>query len=225
MQIRCWVGLVELRHRLPDGQGGPHRSLRVVLVGGRGAEQGHHGIADELLHRPPIALQVSPEPGVVGGEQAADVFDVEAFGAAGEADQVAEQHADPLALLPPGHRRSGQRGGTAQAESGPLGVVLTAVLADRHALDPKSRCWACPCILPVVLQPLDVEVRCTSRALRHRDRKGQAGHEQQVCSGMAAIVTGATVRRGPSPMANCLVGGLRRWRGSSLPAPRAVGPR
>jgi hypothetical protein len=39
-------------------------------VGGWGAEQGHDGVADELLHRPAIALQVGPQPGVVGASTA-----------------------------------------------------------------------------------------------------------------------------------------------------------
>jgi hypothetical protein len=50
MQIQGGVLLVGLGDRLPDRQRCPDCSLGVVLVGGRGAEQGHHGIADELLH-------------------------------------------------------------------------------------------------------------------------------------------------------------------------------
>jgi hypothetical protein len=107
MQIQGGVLLVALGDRLPDGQRGPHRPLRVVLVRGRGPEQGHHGVADELLHRPAIALQVGPKPGVVGGEHGADVLHVQPLRPGGEPDQVAEQHADPLALLPPGNRRDG----------------------------------------------------------------------------------------------------------------------
>jgi hypothetical protein len=107
MQIQRGVLLVELGDRLPNRQGGPDGSLGVVLMGDGGAGQGHHGIADELLHRPAIALQVRPQPGVVGGQQATDVLDVQLLGSAGEPDQVAEQHAHPLALLPPGNRRDG----------------------------------------------------------------------------------------------------------------------
>jgi hypothetical protein len=132
MQIQRWVGLVELGDRLADSQGGPHRPLRVVLVGDRSAEQRHHRVPDELLHRPPIALQVGPQPSVVGGEQAPDVLDVQPLRPAGEPDQVAKQHADDLAFLPSGQCRSGQRRRTAQAEPGPLGIVLTTALTDRH---------------------------------------------------------------------------------------------
>jgi hypothetical protein len=132
LQSQCGVSLVQLGDRLPDGEGGPDRPLGVVLVGHRRAEQGHHGVADELLHRSPEAFQVGPEALVVGGEHTSDVLDVQALGPAGEADQVAEQHADPLALLPAGGGRGGQRRRAGQAEPGPLGVVLAAATADRH---------------------------------------------------------------------------------------------
>ena len=44
--------------RLQDPEGGAHGPLGVVLVRDRRAEDGHHGVADELLDRPAEALDV-----------------------------------------------------------------------------------------------------------------------------------------------------------------------
>jgi hypothetical protein len=112
-------------------QGRPDRPLRVVPVGRRGPEQGHHGVADELLHRPPVALQLGSEAGVVGAQHPPDVLDVQPLGPGGEADQVAEQHAHELALVAPRQGRA-QGGPAGQAEPGPGRVALTATPADRH---------------------------------------------------------------------------------------------
>jgi hypothetical protein len=90
----------------PDGQGGPDGPLRVVLAGDRGAEQGHDGVPDELLDRAAVAFQLPAQAGIVGSQDPADVLDVELLGPAGEADQVAEQDADDLALVAPGRGRA-----------------------------------------------------------------------------------------------------------------------
>ena len=38
-----------------------HRTERIVLVRDRDAEHGHHGVADELLHRAAVALEDDAE--------------------------------------------------------------------------------------------------------------------------------------------------------------------
>ncbi len=121
--------------QLADGgqhpQGAAHGPLGVVLVGHRGAEHGHHAVADELVQGAAEPLDLGPQPGVVGAQQGADVLGVGLVGAGGEADQVAEQHGDDLALQP-GRPGRGQRGAAGPAEAEAVGVVLPAGRAARH---------------------------------------------------------------------------------------------
>jgi hypothetical protein len=79
-----------------------HCALRIVFVCDRGAEQRHHGIADELLHGASETFELHTEACVVRGEERAHVLRVELLGARGEADQVGEEHRDDLPLLAPG---------------------------------------------------------------------------------------------------------------------------
>ena len=73
-------------------------ALGVVLVCDRGAEKGHHRVADELLHGPAVAFELRAEALVVRGEQRLHVLGVELVGTLGEADEVAEDHRDDLSL-------------------------------------------------------------------------------------------------------------------------------
>ena len=68
----------------------------------RRAEQRHHGVADELLHRAAEALQLRAQALVVRSEQRADVLGIHPFRPRCEADEVCEQHRHDLALLPGG---------------------------------------------------------------------------------------------------------------------------
>ena len=90
---------VQLLDCLQDAQAGADGALRVVLVRDRGAEDGHDRVADELLDRASVALDLLPQPGVVGADAGADVLGVGRFGGGGEADEVAEEDGDDLALL------------------------------------------------------------------------------------------------------------------------------
>ncbi len=80
--------------------------LRIVLVCGRSTEEGHHSVADELLHRPPVALQLGAEPLVVGAKDRFDVLGIERFRARGEADEIGEQAGHDLSLFAGQWRRS-----------------------------------------------------------------------------------------------------------------------
>ena len=71
----------------------------------RRAEDGHHGVADELLDRPTEALELGAHAGVVGLEQPSHVLGIHFLGTGGEPDEVAEEARDDLALL--ACRRSG----------------------------------------------------------------------------------------------------------------------
>jgi hypothetical protein len=59
------VLVVEFVDRLQDAQTGPDRAFGVVLVGHGRSEYGHHRIADELVDRAPVALDLLSQAGVV----------------------------------------------------------------------------------------------------------------------------------------------------------------
>ncbi len=81
---------VQLDDRLQDAESGPHGALRVVLVGDGRAEDGHDRVADELLHRPSVALDLLTEAREVRADAGADVLGVGLLRGGGEADEVAE---------------------------------------------------------------------------------------------------------------------------------------
>ena len=76
-----------------------HGPLGVVLVRLREAEHGEHGVADELLDGAAVLLDEPPRQGVVLLQEAVDQLVVGGLGVGGEADEVAEQGGDDLALL------------------------------------------------------------------------------------------------------------------------------
>jgi hypothetical protein len=84
---------------LQDPLGRPHRPLGVVLVCNRCTEHGHDGITDELLYCPTQAFDLAPQVGVVGTKPSDHVLRVGSIRAGGEANQIAEQHGDNLALV------------------------------------------------------------------------------------------------------------------------------
>ena len=64
-----------------NGERRAHRALGIVAVRDGSAEDAHHGVADELLHVPAVALQLRADTLVVRDEKGADVLGVEALGA------------------------------------------------------------------------------------------------------------------------------------------------
>ena len=109
-----------------------HRALGVVVVRDRGAEHGHHGVADELLDRAPEALELVAQPRMVGPEQRAHLLGIHALGARGEADEVGEEDGDDLALLEPRLLvdREWRRAGVAEARA--VGILLAAAGTGKH---------------------------------------------------------------------------------------------
>src|SRR5207247_9501061 len=96
--------------------------------------KGDNGVADELLDRAAVTLELVPQPCVVRREQGADVLGIELLRPRREANQIREQDRDDLPLLV-GHRRRGvERGcaGAAELEAGR--VLLAASRAGLHAL-------------------------------------------------------------------------------------------
>jgi len=131
-QVQAWALLVQLGHGIEDAQGGTDAAFGVVLVRDRRAEDGHDGVADELLDRAAEALDLPAQSRVVRVQKVAHVLRVGALGTRGEADEVAEEDRDDLALLHLGRRLRGQRRRTVQAEPGSLRVLLAAGRAGEH---------------------------------------------------------------------------------------------
>src|SRR2546427_373284 len=75
----------------PRGGGGD-RAFRVVPGREGGAEGRHHGVADELLHRPAEGFDLTTDTREVGSQDRANVFGIELLRPCGEADEVGEEH-------------------------------------------------------------------------------------------------------------------------------------
>ena len=82
-------------------EGGPHRSLGIVLVRDGRAPDGHHRVADELLYRPAVAVDDLLGDRKVLGQLLADRLGITGLGEGSEANQVGEEHGHQL---PFGHR-------------------------------------------------------------------------------------------------------------------------
>jgi hypothetical protein len=97
----------------------------------RRAENAEHGIADEFLEAASVPLDLSANTLVVRRQEGANVLGVELLGSRCEADEVDEQDAEDPPLFAVDVLR--QCRAAVQAESGDLGVLLTAGATDRHA--------------------------------------------------------------------------------------------
>jgi hypothetical protein len=86
-----------------DGERRAHGALGVVLVRQRRAEDGHHRVADELLHRAAPLLELFAQTLVIRAENRLDILGVERLGTRGEPDEVREQDGYDLALAPCAH--------------------------------------------------------------------------------------------------------------------------
>jgi hypothetical protein len=76
----------------------PHGALGVVLVRGRGPPDGHHGVADELLDRAPVAPDDVGCDLEVASQELADGFRVAVLRERREADEIREQDRDHPSL-------------------------------------------------------------------------------------------------------------------------------
>ena len=88
-----------LGHPVADAESCADGALRVVLVRHGCTEDGHHGVADELLDRSSVTLELRAQASVIRREQAAHVLGIHLLGARRKADEVAEEDGDDLALL------------------------------------------------------------------------------------------------------------------------------
>ena len=91
---------------VPNRERGAHSTLWIVLVGHRRAEERHHRVADELLDRAAVPLELLPHTRVVRPEDRLDVLGVESLGTRREADEVAEEDRDDLAFTAAGRHQA-----------------------------------------------------------------------------------------------------------------------
>src|SRR5207237_4182564 len=135
VQVEPFVLLVQLGDPPPDRERRPDRALGIVLVRLRRAEQGEDGVAAELLERAAVTLEVGAHTRVTRRDERLHVLGIEALGARRRADEVDEDRGDHLALLAGGGRRRylRERGTTGEAELRLVGVLGSALGAERHA--------------------------------------------------------------------------------------------
>ncbi len=142
--------VVQRLERLAQLGGGANRAQGVVLVHLGHAEDGHHGVADELLHRAAVLLDHRLGGLEVARQHVAQALRIEPLAERGRAGDVAEEDGDGLPLLA---RRRGrrQRRGALVAEPCSRRVVVTAARTDRHvqrlerrAADDQPQCSAGP---------------------------------------------------------------------------------
>ena len=115
-----------------------NRTLGIVLVRRRHAEDGDHGVADELLDRAPVVLDDIARHSVVTAQQGVDVLRVGVLAERRRSDQVAEQGGHDLALLGVGGG-GGERGAALAAELEAVGKLGVAGGAGQHGRAPS---WA-----------------------------------------------------------------------------------
>ena len=109
----------------------------------RCAEDGHDGVADELLHDAAELLDAVLRGRVVALERVADVLGIGAVGARREALEVDEEHRDELALLARAGVVEPCTAGVAEARMG--GVRLAAALArDLQRVRGRRHPWSVP---------------------------------------------------------------------------------
>ena len=87
-----------LERPVADRERRANRPLGIVLVRRRRAEERHHRVADELLDRAAVALELGADVPVVAAELGGDVLGVDLLGARREADEVGEEDGDDLPL-------------------------------------------------------------------------------------------------------------------------------
>ncbi len=98
-----------LDREVADGERGSDGSLGIVLVRDGRAEQRHNRVADELLDRAAVVLELGAKASVIRAEDRLHVLRVHRLRARREADEVAEEDRDDLALSA-GHGERLRRG-------------------------------------------------------------------------------------------------------------------
>ena len=94
------------RDRLGERERRADGALGVVLARDRRAPDGHHGVADELLDHPAVALDELAAALEVARQELADLLGVAVLGERREADEVGEQDETRRSSGRPARRRS-----------------------------------------------------------------------------------------------------------------------
>jgi hypothetical protein len=84
--------IAERGHGLRQREGRADRPLRVILAGDGSSPNRHHGIADELLDGPAVALDQRPAALEVTRQQFAYLFGIAVLAQRREPDEIREQH-------------------------------------------------------------------------------------------------------------------------------------
>ena len=107
-----------------------NRAQSVIRPRDRNPKNGHHGVTDELLHRPPVTLQHPPRCLVVPVHQGPQRLRVRTVTDRRRACQVAEQDRHDLSHLTLTRQR--QRSAAARTKPEPVRTLATAPGADDH---------------------------------------------------------------------------------------------
>src|SRR2546425_7477503 len=105
-ELQPRVLLVQFGDAIEHPEAGPYGPFGIVAVAERGAEDCHDRVADELLDRSPVLLDLPFDSVVVELERVPYVLRVGPIRSRGEANQVDEEHGDQLALLATGRGRT-----------------------------------------------------------------------------------------------------------------------
>ncbi len=89
----------QARGPVADPEGGSDGPFGIVFVRLRDAEHADDGVADELLDDAAVRLDLATRDREVAGQHPVDVLGIRRLGRRGEADEIAEQRGDDLALL------------------------------------------------------------------------------------------------------------------------------
>ena len=87
-----------LEGEVADRERCPHGALGIVLVRDGSPEERHHRVPDELLDGAAVALELAADASVVRAQKRVDVLGIHRLRALREADEVAEDDRDDLAL-------------------------------------------------------------------------------------------------------------------------------
>jgi hypothetical protein len=98
MSSCCVAMSADLRQRCAHHRCGAHGAQRVVLVHSWHTEDGHDGVADELLDRAAVRLDDALHALEVAGEQGLQRFGIERLPQRRRPDDVAEEDGDDLAV-------------------------------------------------------------------------------------------------------------------------------
>ena len=117
--------------RVDQSEPGPDGSLRIVLTGLRDSPDRHHGVADELLDRSPMATHDRLRQAEVAVEELANILGVARLRKSREPGQIDEQDGDvPERGGRVGRCRSGSSGGPAVRATSLRSEPLAAAVAE-----------------------------------------------------------------------------------------------